>query len=309
MSMPETTSPRPTRLPAILPLVGLAAVLILALILRLWGLNFGLPQRFHVDEPGYVLAALKLASGQLRIDYPLLSPNIHQIILLFEYGLLFVIGRLSGVYPSIAAFSQSYQVDPTPFYILSRLTSVFFSLLTIGLTFLLGRRLVGAWGGVAAALFLAVFLPDVRQAHFGEPYALISFFALASVYSALLYHEQGRMRHLLWSGALAGAALALRFSLAPLVLVPLVAVFTPKIGVRSATARFTRSAVSTRKPAVILPLVYAGLSILSGFVVAYPGVFINPGSLLSALGLYSQAALADKGFEGFIISPWSSWGF
>ena len=44
--------------------VGIVIIFILALGLRTWGINFGLPYPYHIDEPMYVSSALNLG-GEL----------------------------------------------------------------------------------------------------------------------------------------------------------------------------------------------------------------------------------------------------
>jgi len=49
---------------------ALVGILALALGLRLWGIGFGLPHRYHIDEPPQVIAALRLGQGDYHIVYP-----------------------------------------------------------------------------------------------------------------------------------------------------------------------------------------------------------------------------------------------
>ncbi|MGB3058399.1 MAG: hypothetical protein WBE17_01555, partial [Anaerolineae bacterium] len=46
---------------------ALAAILLIAVALRLWGINFGLPYLYHPDEPGYVAIAQNMVkTGDLN---------------------------------------------------------------------------------------------------------------------------------------------------------------------------------------------------------------------------------------------------
>ena len=68
-------------------------LLIIAAMLRVWGLPFGLPYRYHIDETFYVAGALKMAKG---IDLPISmhGPNLFYMILLGEYGTYYIVARL-----------------------------------------------------------------------------------------------------------------------------------------------------------------------------------------------------------------------
>lgn len=100
--------------------LALAVLLLLALAVRVWGISFGLPHRYHIDEPAYVLAALQMGQGNLMIAYPPLSPSLHQILLLGLFAILFLVQMLTGRVSSPAAFAKQYQIDPSAFYLLAR---------------------------------------------------------------------------------------------------------------------------------------------------------------------------------------------
>ena len=65
---------------------ALALILAVALGLRLWGIGFGLPHRYHIDEPYSVIGALRTASGDFTPRYPVNSPNLWEFVLVLEYG-------------------------------------------------------------------------------------------------------------------------------------------------------------------------------------------------------------------------------
>ena len=280
----------------------LAGVLCLALGLRLWGIQFGLPLRTHIDEPAYVISALKVASGDLWVEYPLLSPNIYQFILAAAYGMLFVVGKVTGVYSSVSAFGQSYLTDPTPFYLIARSLSAFWSMLTVVMLYGIARQLVGKNAALLATFLLSVMFIDVRHAHFAEPYALISLLSASSVYFALRFVRSNKIVYvdLLLSGLLAGAAIALRFSLAPVLAAPL-----------------TAALVKLRVPTLAQPTLRLGIRLavvgiagsLFGYALAYPGVILRPGGLVQALSLYTGLAKSGSGFQGFVFNSQSGAAF
>jgi hypothetical protein len=264
----------------------LIGILGLALILRLWGIGFGLPHRTHIDEPAYVLSALKLASGELRIEYPFFSPNIYQVLLVIPYGILFLLGRVSGIYASAAMFAQSYQTDPTLFYLLARLTSVVFSLGTIIILYSLVKRILGKREALLAAMVLAVNFIDVRHAHFAEPYPLIGFLVLMSVYLGVLFIDHQKVRYLFASGCFAGAATALRFTVSPALFIPFVAFYA-----------FVRTPKTAMQQWKLILLAVCGA--VFGFCVAYPGVFIAPDLFWRGFQLFGSLGSGQAGFEGF----------
>lgn len=290
---------RPQTMRAVI--LALGACLVLALAARIWGISFGLPQRYHIDEPAYVLAALQLGQGNFNIAYPPLSPNLHQIILLGLFVALFLAQLLTGKINSLLAFAQQYQVDPSAFYLLARGLSVAASLASILLLFWLVRRLRGSRTGLVAALFMALCVLDVRHAHFVEPYALITLFSLATCYAAVRYASGGRKQWLAGAALACGIAVGLRFSVISLGLVPFLAMLLPALRARS----------STRLNVLVLArhMVLLGVALAAGLFIGTPSLLLNTRNALSGSSAQALLALTTQGFWGFEFTDWSTWRF
>jgi len=119
--------------------VALAGIVILALALRVWGIGFGLPYTYHIDEHSYIVGALNLGQGEIY-GYP---QQVGLVNVLFgEYALYYIIGRILGSFQSIQDFASSYHVDPTAFYLIGRITMALRSPLTGSFTVCPWRRLM-----------------------------------------------------------------------------------------------------------------------------------------------------------------------
>jgi hypothetical protein len=125
----------------------------LAILLRLWGINFGLPYEYHVDEVQYVRQAAEMGSSGLRPTW-WNNPPFFKYTLLAEYAGLYLVGKFSGVYASTADFGSQLSLDPTWLYLLARGTSALFGALTALLVFWIGRQAYNARTGLAAAFFI-----------------------------------------------------------------------------------------------------------------------------------------------------------
>lgn len=283
-------------------LLLLAIILILAAALRLWALDFGLPARYHIDESPYVLAALEIGRGNLNIAYPLLSPNLYEVMYTMLFGLLFGVLFISGQVRSPSDFAAFYDRDPSLFYLAARSLGVLASLGAILMLFLLVRRLRDAKTGLLAALFLAVSFLDVRHAHFAEVYPILSLAALGSVYTSLAFLQSGRRRDLLAAGALSGVTIGLRLSAFPLALVPLVA-----IGLRWLEQRQKQA-----QPATTSLVVSTGLTAMTlglGFLVSMPSAVINLNAFLQGLASQAQMATESRGFFGYRFTSLPAWRY
>lgn len=241
-------------------LAGIIVMVTVALGLRLWGIGHGLPQRFQ-DENNYVVSALKIAGGDVKIGFPANSPNLHQGLLILGYGGLFIAGTATGAYESLQEFADSYQIDPSPFYLIGRLESVLFSVLSVIVLWFVARRLYGLPGAWVAAFILAITYNDVRHAHLVEPYTLISFVVILSVCASLLFIDTHKVRYLALTAWLAGIAVSQRLSFAPLLFVPFIAYL---IYLRSGHPR-----------QIIMVSLLTSVATVLGIVTGYPGLLIN----------------------------------
>src|SRR5512135_2772481 len=145
-------------------IISLSVILLLAIILRVWGVGYGLPYTYHVDEPTYVSAALNLGAGTIG-KQP--NPTGYSNILFGEFAAYYLAGRVTGQFPTTAAFEQAYRSDPSVFLLLGRLTSVLLGAATVLVVYGLGKHSANQSVGLLAALFLAVAFLQVRDSHFG----------------------------------------------------------------------------------------------------------------------------------------------
>ena len=73
---------------------------------------------------------------------------------------------------------------------------------------LIGRRLYGLWGGMAAGGLFSVLPLSVRFAHLAIVDVPLALWSLAALYCAVRVMEEERVRYVLWGGVFAGLALA-----------------------------------------------------------------------------------------------------
>lgn len=301
MTSAEKGTPMTDRRGAKTTIIALGISLLLAFAVRIWGISFGLPQRYHIDEPAYVLAALQIGQGNLDIVYPPLSPNLHQVLLLGLFLMLFLVQVLTGQVNSPSAFAQQYQIDPSAFYLLARGLSAAASLMSILLLFWLVRRLRGTATALISTLFLALCFLDVRHAHFVEPYSLIALFCVATCYAAWRFVSTGKAGWLVATGLTCGIAVGLRFSVITLAVVPGLSVVLRAIQERSGK-RLDLPDLARRAM-----LLAAALAI--GLIVGTPSLLLNTRNTLSGIAAQGALALTTQGFWGFEFTDWSTWRF
>lgn len=143
----------------------LAGILLVGLVLRLIGIDFGLPAIYNGDEVAIMSRALGFAKGDLN-PHNFLYPTFFFYVLFGWIGGYFAAGYALGLIPSVQAFQSQFFVDPTGVYLAGRSLSVACGLVTIGLVSRLASTCSTRAGGLAAALFLAVSPFAVRDAHY-----------------------------------------------------------------------------------------------------------------------------------------------
>jgi len=255
-----------TSIPHQMAFLSLVTIMVVAFGLRVWGIGFGLPHRYHIDEPPYVLAALRIAQGDLAIEYPFNSPNLFQFVLAAEYGLLYVGGLVFGLFQSPADVAALYRSDPTIFYVLARGTSALYGTITVWLAYLVGRSLYGAPGGLIAVALLATAFIHVRDSHYAVTDSLVALLTLTCVYLSLRYLSSGRLVSLALAGLTGGAAIGLKILPAPILLASLMAIW------------FGRQVVPAPRGSNRLLLALSTLIVAAvlGFFIAFPALFVSP---------------------------------
>jgi Dolichyl-phosphate-mannose-protein mannosyltransferase len=147
--------------------LALAAVTLLALGLRLWGIRFGFPHtEARPDEEIIVPLAIRLwANGPNPHFFD--WPTLYLYVLSALYAAYFTIGRATGEFASVAAFIAASSVDANRFQLIARLTAALLGTATVPLLYAAARRLFTFDVAIVAATLLAVAFLHVRESHFG----------------------------------------------------------------------------------------------------------------------------------------------
>ncbi|PIO08996.1 hypothetical protein COT47_00290, partial [Candidatus Woesearchaeota archaeon CG08_land_8_20_14_0_20_43_7] len=132
----------------------LVLILALALALRLLGIDFGLPYVFYPDEAVIVNHAVAFGTGDLNPHY-FNYPSLYMYVMFVIYGLIYVVGWLTGIFASTADFARLFFNDVTLFYLPGRLISAVCGVASVAMVYLLGRRTYNVRVGLMSAAFLA----------------------------------------------------------------------------------------------------------------------------------------------------------
>ena len=147
--------------------VLLALILLIAISLRLLGINAGLPMFTIIpDELTIVRGAMEVWESAVPegLGWP---GTFYMFVLSLSYLVYFLLGNASdvvaglmgdwvGLLGTVDDFYVRYYTTPTAQYIIARVWSVLFGTGTILLVFLVALRLYGMAAGLVAAGLLAV---------------------------------------------------------------------------------------------------------------------------------------------------------
>jgi len=198
------------------PIEVVFALLALAAVPRLVAVNWGLPHVYNADEPHVVNMAVSLA-GSLRpysFKYPTLWPEILAVC----YGVWFALWSGFGFLRGVVDFAAKYAFEPTGFYLIARVLSVFCQL---GALFTLMRLETkpdaSRWPYGAVLLAASPIL--VELAHAAKPDSLMLLLVCTAYAAASRFQRGGGKSWLMASALLSGLACSTQYTAAPAVVV------------------------------------------------------------------------------------------
>lgn len=270
----------------------LFAVLALALVLRLYGIGWGLPYSFiNADESTVVPKAFAVARGHLNPQffyYPSLYFYLLGAVYLAASPVLWLLRHGNPL------AMGSYVVDPGPYFLLGRLLSAAFGTVSVYLVYRLGRVAYGRPAGLLAALFLAVMPLHVAYSHMAVTDVTATALSLLALL-LFLWAAQGRGGRWLLAGAVAaGLATSTKYNLGLLVLpASVAAVYACRGEVRIRVAAGARATLLW--PRLLVARVYAPM--LVAFLAASPFVILDARHF--AHDFLRQNLIMDRGWLGF----------
>jgi 4-amino-4-deoxy-L-arabinose transferase-like glycosyltransferase len=180
-------------------------ILISAIILRIWGIGFGLPNIYSTDEWFEVKRALKLGVGSYEFDRA--GKGFFFYILFIEYAIYFVITKTLGNVRSGYDFLLLLFNDPTIFWLIGRATNAVIGSLNCYILYLLGKKLHSENVGLLAALVMAAHILHVNTSHYIDVDIPLVF--LITICLLIMYSSSGTLRYGFPHYSILGAVCAL----------------------------------------------------------------------------------------------------
>ncbi|HYC23745.1 MAG TPA: glycosyltransferase family 39 protein [Candidatus Bathyarchaeia archaeon] len=192
----------------------LGTVLLAALVVRLWGAGFGLPELYHPDEHEIV----DRAAAMLRRHDP--NPHWFSYPTLYFYVQAAVAALVGGIARHLSPALDARSLRGS-IYLAGRVTTALFGTATVAFTALAARRLWGPIAGLGAALVIALSFDHVENSQFITTDVPSGLFVALCLWCGSRGAAGDGERWFLAAGAAAGLAAATKYNAGMCVLVPL----------------------------------------------------------------------------------------
>lgn len=263
-----------------------AALFLLALGLRLWGIGFGLPHtECRPDETWILSIAADFWSRDLNPRF-FQYPSLYLYLVSGAFGVDYAWGRIAGTYDSLQQFLNQMVLNRGHLHLVGRLLTALFGALTVLPLLRLGTALFDRPTALLAGLGLAVTHLHARESHFATTdVPMVFFITWAMALLAALPADAG------WpafarAGLVAGLATSTKYAGGLLVLPAAVA------ALRSAGPLPRRVAAFTAFT----------LALVAAFFAATPYAIPEWPRFLS--DVLHQSGHLDEGHRGLVVAGW-----
>jgi 4-amino-4-deoxy-L-arabinose transferase-like glycosyltransferase len=191
----------------------LAAILVLAAVVRFWGIWFGLPNTLaRPDELFVITPAIEAFEGKWApnfFDYP----RLLMYLLTALYGVFYLVGRAAGWFHSPEHFASVWRSEWwEPSFFIGRAVSAMAGTLTVWLLYRLARQWFGRETALVSALLLALAFLHVRSSHYATTDAVMTMLMVWALAALLEAHDRPRASAFVKAGVLGGLAAATKYS-------------------------------------------------------------------------------------------------
>jgi YYY domain-containing protein len=281
----------------------LPALLIAALALRLYGIDWDDGHGFHPDERSFYLRAddmfrvLTQAPGHetwlaqwpetraglpsigtaLSAEHSPLNPRWFPLGSFLIYALV-LIRSVAELFTDWGAMDLRFA---------GRTLTALADTASVALMFVIGRRMYGRWTGLLAAALTAFAVIHIQHAHFYRPEPFTVLTSLAGLWAMLRFADTARIRDAALLGLLVGLAMAPKVSVAP-ILAPLALVFLCTWKDRAGGRWSDLTVLSAVRFAPTVAV--AGLLALAAFFITTPYAFLDFGSFLADIRAQAEMA-------------------
>ena len=201
-----------------LPCYLLGFIILLAVLVRVWGLGAGLPYFFVNDERSLVYGALKMAQLKTLIpalhtqDFGILYyPPLMSYIYLIFLAPFILIKYLIGHFNNFTELGNYFILNPASLWLIARLVNALMGAATVYLIYLIGKKMFNQWVGLISALFLALSFLHIQLSHFTRQWSPVLFFACLVLLFSFYIYQSPKKKYYLWLGVILGLGFGISY--------------------------------------------------------------------------------------------------
>jgi len=274
---------------------GLIFITFCALVVRLWGISYGMPYVLDPDEAVLVNHAMAFGTGDLNPHY-FIWPSLFMYLLFGIYGFTYAIGRILGWFSGTTDFVRLFFSDARPFYVPGRYISALSGTATVFVVFRMARKVHSIAAGLIAALFLSFAVQHVAFSHILKTHVLAGLFIVLSVDQAINILKDNSIKRYVLAGVFAGISASIVYH-AGFVLISL---FVAHVYVTDQSGFAKLRGLFSRR--LLLACISCGLCFLAGT----PYSVLDFGTFWKELHSVGGARLAGGIFEKGLLYPFES---
>lgn len=261
-------------------------ILLMSFIIRVFGIDFGLPFFHHPDEEFIVVKALRLGLHKDLNPGFYIYGTLYLYFIFFLYSVYFLIGYLLGIFSSVSAFGESFFKDPTVFFLIGRVATVLIGTASVYMIYLIGKRLFNHRIGVISSFFLGFSFLHVRDSHYATVDVPMTFFLLLTIFFACrILKKEPNYKSYILSGFAAGMAIATKLP-AAMVILPLL------------FAHWSQAEKKTLRAFLSRNLLVGAFAMVMGFLIFSPYTIIDlSGSIKSMKNIIFHRQIIFPGTE------------
>ena len=265
-----------------------------ALAVHLVGIQRDLPYTPEADEPIFVKRSVCMASsGSLNPGYFGNPGSTVFYPLAAAYHVWNAVAYDGPILQADPGLETRFETNPSEFYLLGRLLTVSYAVMTVPLIYLVGRRLFGERVGLIACGLFVLYPIAVTHAQMVRTDSAAAFFGALSLWLCLRVYDRPTLGNHFLAGAAIGLAIATRYFMA--VLIPVLAGVNLLLWWRLIPGRQVVSAAWLKAGAGLLAVAIA-------FAAVTPYLFLDFSAAWASVE--HEARSTHLGHDG--LSPWEN---
>lgn len=192
--------------------IVLLLILLIGGVVRLWGIDFGLPHTMcRPDESWLLSIAFGFGSGDLNPHF-FIYPTLYMYLCFGLYIIYFIFGFATGYFTSVSDLLAVYCLDPSVLYIINRCLSAFMGTMTIFIVYRIAREWFEEKTALVAAFFLSLAFLHVRDSHFAITDITMTLFIMCSFLFIIKSRQCTGMKNYIFAGIFAGLAASTKYA-------------------------------------------------------------------------------------------------